>query len=123
MFSYLPKMCVRSQYVIGISSCDLDGTVHVQKGACGLLWITALKEKLHIETYEGFLMQYIIKTWGVQQPFSTTFHHQKPVIWTRSVMGLSLLKWAYKSCNGRDMIWWTLVELVGNRDKFKEGCK
>lgn len=69
VFSYFPWMCVRSQYFIGTSSFELDGTVHVQKGACGLLWVTALKEKLHLETYEGFLMQYITKTWVCNKLF------------------------------------------------------
>lgn len=76
MTAVLFRMYVRSQYVIKTSMDDLDGTVHVQKGACGILWVIALEEKLHLETYEGFLMQYITKTWGVQQSFSTTFHHQ-----------------------------------------------
>lgn len=73
-FSDLPWVCVRSQYLIETSSFDLDGTVHVQKGACGLLWGTALK-KTALGDLRGILNVIYQQSTG----FPTTFfHHFQP---------------------------------------------
>lgn len=46
------SLCWAASDLAGTSSPDPDVAVHEPKGACGLMWLTALKEiaRLHLET-------------------------------------------------------------------------